>query len=40
MKTFCAHYMPEDGSYWSAYPFGTRIYASGLPGIDVFEVDL
>ena len=35
-----AHYMPDDGSYWSAYPFRNRIYASGLPGLDVFEVDL
>lgn len=33
-----AHYVPPGGTYWSAYWYDGRIYASGLPGLDVFEV--
>lgn len=33
-----AFYMPDGGEYWSAYPFDGRVYASGMPGLEVFEV--
>lgn len=34
-----AHYDPAEGAtYWSAYWHRGRIYASGVPGLDVFEV--
>ncbi|HEV3471664.1 MAG TPA: hypothetical protein VG408_00455 [Actinomycetota bacterium] len=34
-----AYYDPPSGTYWSAYWYGGRIYASGAPGLDVFEVE-
>ncbi|MDP9067430.1 MAG: hypothetical protein M3N53_03640 [Actinomycetota bacterium] len=33
-----AYFDPAEGSYWSAYWYNGRIYASGAPGLDVFEV--
>ena len=33
-----AYYDPPSGTYWSAYWHQGRIYASGAPGLDVFEV--
>lgn len=33
-----AYYNPPEGTYWSAYWHEGRIYASGAPGLDVFEV--
>lgn len=33
-----AHYRSDASDYWSAYWYRNRIYASGLTGLDVFEV--
>jgi hypothetical protein len=33
-----AHYRDEETDYWSAYWYNGRIYASGRPGLDVFEL--
>lgn len=33
-----AYFDPAEGSYWSAYWYKGHIYASGAPGLDVFEV--
>lgn len=36
--TEIAHYRAEETDYWSAYWYRNRVYASGLEGLDVFEV--
>lgn len=36
--TEIAHYRAEATDYWSAYWYRNRVYASGLEGLDVFEV--
>ncbi len=33
-----AHYAKEGTDYWSAYWYRGRIYASGVPGFDVFKI--
>lgn len=33
-----AHYRSDTSNYWSAYWYRNRIYANGLTGLDVFEV--
>ncbi len=33
-----AYFMGPDSLYWSAYAYRGRIYASGIPGLDVFRV--
>ncbi|MDQ3963511.1 MAG: hypothetical protein M3277_06315, partial [Actinomycetota bacterium] len=34
-----AHFQDAGVDYWSAFWHNGRIYASGLPGLDVFEIE-
>lgn len=34
-----AHFQSDDAAYWSAFWHQGRVYASGVPGLDIFEID-